>query len=429
METFLSTVQEAEKREALNRVLASPAFRRSDQLKSLLRYICEIEISGHGGSLDEYRVAVEGLGRAKDYSAVGDGAVRNRIHALRRRLEQYYESADEPVRIVLAKGTYCPAFERNLVRPAESPVGEPAPRRPVPARLWRQPLTLGAACALCAVTLVLASAVLLYVGHDRVPVIVREAWGSLLDSDAFPLICIATQPQLSLSQLPFSNPNEPNVAVSDLRKYLEILGVPPGDPRYLKRSLNSPFWGDVAGALTVGNVLARAGVTPEILPESAVEMPALNKRNVLMFGRPSYSRAIDFYLRDKPFRIPATNEEQPPAIRNMNPRPGEPVEFKPSAAAPQRATPSAAFGLITVMIGGDGKSRIVVFSGSLAAGAQAAAEFFSSPKHLQELLRLFEREHISGFPASYQVVVQATIYGTSALDVHYLTHRVISTRN
>jgi hypothetical protein len=68
----------------------------------------------------------------------------------------------------------------------------------------------------------------------------------------------------------------------------------------------------------------------------------------------------------------------------------------------------------------------VVFSGTLSPGTQAASEFFSSAKQLQALLRLFRKEGHAGFPPAYQVVVRSNIFGTSALDVQYVTHRVIS---
>jgi hypothetical protein len=107
--------QEAEEREALRRVLASRAFHRSDQLKHLLRFVCEREMAGLGEGLSEFTVAIEGLGRPSHYSPSEDGTVRNRIHNLRRRLDQYYEveHPEDPVRIFLPKGSYRPVFRRQ----------------------------------------------------------------------------------------------------------------------------------------------------------------------------------------------------------------------------------------------------------------------------------------------------------------------------
>src|SRR5271165_5657979 len=118
-----SGISEIEKREALKRVLASNAFHRSDQLKALLRYVCERELAGRGDGLDEYAVAVEALGRPTDYSAFEDGKARNRVHNLRRRLEQYYglENPEDPVQIVIPKGSYCPLFHRHQAAPPAQP--------------------------------------------------------------------------------------------------------------------------------------------------------------------------------------------------------------------------------------------------------------------------------------------------------------------
>ena len=121
--SLVSQVPETEKREALQRVLASSGFHRSDQLRVLLSYICERELTGRREGLDEYTVAVEALGRPHDYSALEDGTVRNRIHNLRRRLEHYYEieNPGDPVHISLPKGSYCPIFQRQSASPPAEP--------------------------------------------------------------------------------------------------------------------------------------------------------------------------------------------------------------------------------------------------------------------------------------------------------------------
>src|SRR5690242_11113005 len=108
-------LQEIEKRHALLRVLASATFNGSEQLKPLLRFLCEREIAGLGDRLSEYTVATEGLGRPCYHSLLEDATVRNRIHILRRRLDQYYEveNPEDPVRIALPEESCCPVFQRN----------------------------------------------------------------------------------------------------------------------------------------------------------------------------------------------------------------------------------------------------------------------------------------------------------------------------
>jgi len=57
-----------EKRQALERVIASRTFSRSDQLRAFLRYICEAEFEGRAQELNEYVLGVSVLGRPHDYS-------------------------------------------------------------------------------------------------------------------------------------------------------------------------------------------------------------------------------------------------------------------------------------------------------------------------------------------------------------------------
>jgi hypothetical protein len=425
-------LSETEKRDALQRVLASSTFHRSDQLKSLLRYVCEREIQGAGETLSEYTVAIEALGRPRDYSALEDGSVRNRIHTLRRRLEQYYqvENPGDLLRIELPKGSYCPSFlKRPAIQVVLHSTPEPATAPAPPAGFWDQRIRLSTVSIFVAIVLAIASvavALTMYRSPREPDRILFEAWGPLLTQAGKPLICLATAAQLTLIQRPVDPPGPPTIHSPDLLAWYNSLpGLPPARQIYLGPSLTSPFWGDVAGAFKVSQVLISAGAIPEFLPESAMQLPALNKRNLLMFGRPGFSRSVDLYLRDKPFRVRIPGEEHSTVIWNVDPRAGEPAEYDARATS-RIENRETAFGLITVMpSGGDDSLRTVIFSATRSAGSQAASEFFSSTKQLRTLKSLFQKEGHSGFPASYQVVVRSNVFDTSALDVQYVTHRVI----
>lgn len=104
-----------EKREALEEVLRSETFVRADQLRSFLRYICEMEIAGRGGELCESLIGVEAFGRPADYSPTEDASVRRRAVDLREKLQQVYDTelVNSSVRIELPKGKYVPRFVRT----------------------------------------------------------------------------------------------------------------------------------------------------------------------------------------------------------------------------------------------------------------------------------------------------------------------------
>ncbi len=103
-----------EKREALEEVLQSTTFVRSDQLRNFLRYICEMEIAGKASELCEFRIGIEAFGRPADYSPIEDGIVRRRAVNLREKLHEVYATdlAGARIRIDLPKGRYVPRFVR-----------------------------------------------------------------------------------------------------------------------------------------------------------------------------------------------------------------------------------------------------------------------------------------------------------------------------
>src|SRR5690242_3889873 len=114
-------------RTALEEILASETFARSEQLRSFLRYVCERTLAGHGREINEYGVAVEALGKAPGFAPSEDSSVRRSAYELRQKLQKYYEleRPDAPVRIELPKGSYTPKFLDSVPKP----VATPAPSR------------------------------------------------------------------------------------------------------------------------------------------------------------------------------------------------------------------------------------------------------------------------------------------------------------
>lgn len=99
-------------RNHLNRVLDSPAMKRSESLSSFLRFIVEETLSGRGDRLKARVVATKALGRDSNFDSKADPIVRIQAGRLRRALDRYYEQEGqgEPIHIELPKGTYQPRF-------------------------------------------------------------------------------------------------------------------------------------------------------------------------------------------------------------------------------------------------------------------------------------------------------------------------------
>ena len=253
-----------------------------------------------------------------------------------------------------------------------------------------------------------------------------EAWGPLLAPNADVLLCVANPPAFSVLPGPFSPP-PPQAPLTGERPLppqlyeLYATRYPATANLSLTVTTNATYWGDVLGALTAFKTLNAAGVSPQMFPEMVTTMPMLRRRNVILFGAPAYSPAVARFLEKCPLHVnyldaivgPAT--EQSPAARYALKR-------------DQRQRLTQVFGLITVLPGessANQQTRILIFSGVNSAGAQAAAEFFSSPEHLLELKKELKKAGHDTFPPAYQVVVRAETDDSILLNFHYETYRII----
>jgi adenylate cyclase len=96
---------------ALDRVLGSSQFSRSTRSRGFLVYVVTQTLAGRGDRLHERTVARGALGRGADFDGRNDASVR-----VRSGLEEYYatDGADDPVRLILPRGSYVPVFERHV---------------------------------------------------------------------------------------------------------------------------------------------------------------------------------------------------------------------------------------------------------------------------------------------------------------------------
>ncbi|MEP9350887.1 hypothetical protein [Xanthobacter sp. KR7-225] len=99
-------------RAALERVLASPELSASPRLSAFLRYVVETALDGRAEEIKGYTIAVEALGRATSFDPQTDPIVRVEATRLRRALDHFYAAAGarEPLRILIPRGSYVPAF-------------------------------------------------------------------------------------------------------------------------------------------------------------------------------------------------------------------------------------------------------------------------------------------------------------------------------
>src|SRR5438874_7320985 len=89
-------------RRQLERILASPEFASSHQLREFLAYVSQAAFDGRQ-HLDQECIAREVLRRGSDFNPLDDASVRRLATLTRQRLERYYISAgaDDPICVTL----------------------------------------------------------------------------------------------------------------------------------------------------------------------------------------------------------------------------------------------------------------------------------------------------------------------------------------
>jgi len=414
-------VSQNKKSLALEEVLRSETLLRSDQLRSFLRYICEMEIAGRGSEISECSIAHEALGRRNGFLPSEDTIVRNRAHTLRQRLKDFYdkESPQSSIRIELPKGSYVPRFVTVVKETATRPE----------RRQRRNDVLMGFLAAA-----VLAGALFLVARgpHDRsgLDPIVSEAWGPLAARDANPVLVLGLPVHLIVRSFPSgATPDANSVdlpappSVMEFRERRNPQNEP-GDLHMLQSE--SLRFGEAMAALTTARTLESMGVSYQVLPDIAIRLAALRSRNAIIIGDPTLIPTVATELQRA-----ALTFQYDSSVRNFVVR-GRASEVRPPlVVAPTPAIPGQVReipGLLTVIPSDDtpgGNKRTVLLSCSMSAGCQAAAEFFSSPNTLRDLRERFRKEGINGFPRAYQVVVMGRTDGVLLLSFRYDTHQVL----
>ena len=117
-------MEETAIRKALDSVLGSEAFKRSERCSAFLRYVVEEHLAGRSKNLQGTTIAQDVFGRGADFDSNTDPIVRVQAGRCRGLLGAYYggPGANDVIRISIPKGGYAPAFEMRTEALASSAI-------------------------------------------------------------------------------------------------------------------------------------------------------------------------------------------------------------------------------------------------------------------------------------------------------------------
>ena len=165
-------------RDALERIVASDVFARSERARDLLRYLIDQDLAGHADRLKGYSIAVDVFGKDAAQDASQETVVRVQAGRLRTLLEQYYAGpgAEDEIRIAIPRGSYVPDYvdaadlrlaEASEAGAVESPSEAERAVRPPPVR--RGPPLAALAAAVLALVVAVGGSLWLLVPRSDTP--------------------------------------------------------------------------------------------------------------------------------------------------------------------------------------------------------------------------------------------------------------------
>ena len=426
---FRVTTNSEQTRLAVDELLGSETFSRSEQLRSFLSWVCERTLSGHGKEINEYSLAVDALGKPADFSPGEDSSVRRTAYELRQKLQKYYEGEgrEAVVRVELPKGSYTPRFVEVAATPKAPAIQDP-PLPAVPAPRKFTPLwILGAAVVVLAAVAAVFAAKAFRVPSPALDPAVREAWRPFVSSGSEVLVSVGTslhlivRPYMTVVAEGLSKYPAPPELYSMFRTHRPL---PPGVELSMHPVDNSVQMGHAQALAITATTLALAGAPCQILPERSTGAAVLRGRNVILIADPQNSNMAAQRLEQTPLTLEFDERAHDVVIRE---RAGSRTTWVGKRGLDKRYT--EVYGLVTVLPGegeAAGPHRTVIFSGITSVGTHGAAEFFSRPDSLRALRDRFRSEGFSGFPSAYQVLVRCRSDDTLLLGTEYLTHRAIA---
>ena len=410
-ESVGATSQQTEEVQRLvNRVADSEVFRAAPAMRALLLFLWE----HHSESLSEYAIAVHALGRRPDFDSKMDATVRVHISRLRNKIREFYarEGATFPLQLSIPLGGH--ELEWTYSQPQSPTILALSGFRQLP-QLYRN-VIFGSIFA--ATILAVFSIVLLVQMHYLKASLPAPApplsrfWASFLAGGKPPVIVVPSPVyfrwnnnvvvrDFSISE--FSNWSQSSV----LRQLAEKWGPPSLYQIYVSAL-------DMEAGLTLQHYLERQGIQPQLTESRNFEIDSATSRNTIFLGVPRTTGYLKQLFEKTNFYYSTFNA--PVVVRNRNPKPGEPVEYRQvDYSADHKIYPEL---IILLPTRPDGGRNLILFGFM----PMALVSMLQSRSGLQ---MLDEQWRKGGSPDSWEMIVQAEMSGETVVKAWPTSIRAI----
>jgi hypothetical protein len=419
------------RRALVSRVISSSIFAKSERLSSFLSCVCELTLNGRAHEINEQKIGTLVFGRPEDYDSSIDGIVRTQASRLRQRLDLYFngEGADEPIRIVLPRGSYVPLFERRLpaeaipdlpLTPAENPPLLPPTKLGTidnAGRSARLPWILVTILSIAILAILIRNREVLSRGSS--PIAPHPLWSLLFLPDQSTIVVPGDSALVIWQGLMKKNVGLADYLSGNYRKtssateatVSQASAVELGSRRY-----TSIVDLDIARALSHFGDLRKSSV--ELRYARDVRPNDLKQGNVVLIGAPEANPWVELFEPNMNFVFSNERSREIYSVLNRKPVGTEAAKWDSQYNDPLHRV----YGVVAFLPNLSGKGNVLILEGTSMAGTECAWDFVADDSVLLPFLNQIKRAN--GTIPYFQIVLATSNMNGSSVKSDIVAWRV-----
>lgn len=382
--------------ELVCRVVASPCFRSSHRLRDFLLYVSDCALRDAPEEATEQHIGMHVFGRPPGFNSSEDSIVRTHARSLRQKLAEYFtaEGAREERIIEIPKGHYLPVFQvrapahlPDQLTPPPPPPAEAETAPTVGRRRFAAPLYAAAA-----LLMVLAAAWLSLHSFSR-PTSVDRFWAPFISgNNSLVIYSNALFIGNSATGMRYAAPEaspQPSLPAGYVDTYTGI--------------------GELTSVYDLTRLFDSHHASFTLKRSLLVTWDEAQMKNLIFLGSVAENSSIRVLPATMDFTLMAGNGMA--GIVNHDPKPGElPLYGRPEHPLTRD------YAIFALLPGLRPDRRMVLFSGLMTTGTQAAVEFACRRDSMDELLRRVGEQN--GHIRPFQAVLETTLAEGVPIETH-----------
>jgi hypothetical protein len=413
--------------------VATSRFSKATQLRDIFFYICRRALADPNATIKEYEIGCNVLGRKEDFNPNDDNIVRVQFTHLRKKLEEYFssEGKDEPIQIVVPKGSYLPRFEAksSTVHVPETAATAPLVNQPSPAgrrglSKWVWTAWVWAALSLVAILAIGGAYVATRQSAiNNPPQPARDPFWSRLFGNSQPVGVVVADTCLVMLQ----DVLHTDVLLADYsnRQYPENILRRETDPKL--RSALQLIAARQYTSFADTNIAFRLRALTQQFANSRVSVRYARDLSIRDFKTGSFvligsRRAIPWVQLFEPqlnFIYQEDKLKHQFYFRNVNPKPGEPAAYIPSEKDGIQET----FADVAFLPNLQNNGSILILSGITMAASEAAGELVLRGNFAAELTRMLGKDGVRD--KYFEILLKSDTVAGTVRDFQIVTYRIV----